>query len=272
VGASKIARDITAQKRAEDELVQAQAKLKEHAANLEKTVADRTADLRSTNEQLESFVYSIAHDLRAPLRSMTGYSQLLLDDYTASLDETGQHLIKRIQASSEFMDKLLLDLLAYGRTARAELELAPVDIGKAWDSALYQAASQINQTHARIETIEPLRTALAHEATLGQCLTNLLSNALKFVSPGVKPRVRCRSEERDDRIRVWIEDNGIGIAPNQCERAFRVFERLHGSRYSGTGIGLSIVRKGIERMGGQVGIESEPGKGSRFWIELAKAK
>jgi signal transduction histidine kinase len=272
-------RDLLEQeKRKQQELIEtqetlkkAQLELRKHATTLEKAVAERTHDLRATNEQLEAFVYSIAHDLRAPLRSMIGYSHLLMDDYAPSLEETAQTLLKRIQASSEFMDKLLLDLLAYGRTARAEIPLAPVEIRKAWEIALFQCATQIEQTSARVETIEPLAAVLAHEATLGQCLANLLSNALKFVAPNVQPEVRCRAEMNGDRIRVWVEDNGLGIPANQHERAFRVFERLHGSRYVGTGIGLSIVRKGVERMGGNVGLESEPGKGSRFWIELAKA-
>jgi PAS domain S-box-containing protein len=270
-GFSKVLRDETARKLAEEALAEAQAKLKEHAANLERVVAKRTHDLQATNEQLEAFVYSIAHDLRTPLRSMIGYSQLLLDDYSGGLAETAGKLLKRIQASSEFMDKLLLDLLAYGRTARSEMVLAPVELRRAWETALFQCATQIEQLHARIDTIEPLPAVLAHEATLGQCLANLLNNALKFVEPGVEPRVRFWAEQRGDFVRVWVEDNGIGIAPSQHDRVFRVFERLNGSRYTGTGVGLSIVRKGMERMGGRVGLISDQGEGSRFWIELPKA-
>jgi PAS domain S-box-containing protein len=244
---------------------------KEAAEHLERTVAERTAELRATNEQLEAFVYSIAHDLRAPVRSMTGYSQMLVDDYASALDETGQHMLKRIQSSSEFMDKLLVDLLAYGRTARAELELIPVEVQKAWDTALLQCAIQIEQTNALVETVKPLPVVLAHESTFAQILANLLGNSLKFVPAGVKPHVRFSSEDRFDAIRLWLEDNGIGIPEHQHDRVFRVFERLHGSRYVGTGIGLSIVRKGAERMNGQVGFESAPGKGTRFWIDLPKA-
>jgi PAS domain S-box-containing protein len=243
---------------------------RQFAARLERAVAERTAELRDTNEQLETFVYSIAHDLRSPLRSMTGFSQLLLDDYAAGLGETGQNLLQRIQASSEFMDKLLLDLLAFGRTSRVEMELGPVAVQKAWDAALFQCATQVEQARAQVEAVSPLPAVRAHEATLAQCLANLLSNALKFVAPGVQPSIRFRAEDYGSWVRLWLEDNGIGIPVAQHERVFRVFERLHGSRYPGTGIGLSIVRKGAERMGGKVGLESEPGKGSRFWIELAK--
>jgi len=281
IGASKIARDITRHKQAEEALKTAQAELQNHARELERRVAERTADLHATNEQLETFVYSIAHDLRGPLRSMTGFSQLLVDDYAAQLNETAQVLLKRIHASSAFMDKLLLDLLAFGGAARTEVHLSPVKVSKAWEAALFQTSNQAEQSQAKIETIGTLPVVRAHEATLGQCLANLVSNALKFVVPGVRPHVRLHAEEITDstradggrtRVRLWLEDNGIGIAPEDQERAFRVFERLNGARYLGTGIGLSIVRKGIERMGGRVGLESHPGKGTRFWIELPKAE
>ncbi len=194
---------------------------------------------------------------------MIGYSQLLVDDYAAGLEETAINLLKRIQASSEFMDKLLLDLLAYGRTARSEMALSRVDVRRAWDTALFQCATQIDQTVAKIQTIEPLGTVIAHEATLGQSLANLLSNALKFVAPGVPPQVSCRAEFRGHYVRIWVEDNGIGIPVRHHERVFRVFERLNGADYGGTGIGLSIVRKGIERMGGRVGLESELRRGEQ---------
>ncbi len=266
-----VADEITERKRAEAFLEHAQEELRQHAARLEAAVAERTADLRATNEQLETFVYSVAHDLRAPLRSMTGYSQLLLEQGTEGLDPGAAQMLKRIQASSEFMDKLLLDLLAYGRAARTEIDVAPTPVQNAWEAALFQCATQIERSGATIETVQPLIPVVAHEPSLGQILANLLSNALKFVQPGARPRVRFSTEKRGNFVRLCIEDNGIGISPDQQERVFRVFERLHGSQYPGTGIGLSIVRKGVERMNGQVGVESEPGKGSRFWIDLPAA-
>jgi len=271
VGASKIARDITGRKRAEEALALAQAELREHAAKLEKIVADRTIELREINEQLEAFVYSIAHDLRTPLRSMIGFPEILITEHAAGMNETAREMLKRIQRASQFMDKLLVDLLAYGRTARGEISLAPVPVQRVWKDALFQCASEIEERNARIETVAPLPVVEAHEATLGQCLVNLLSNALKFVPSEVQPRIRFSKEQRDGFVRLWVEDNGIGIPTDQHERIFKVFERLHGTRYPGTGIGLSIVRKGAERMGGSAGVQSAPGAGARFWIELRPA-
>ncbi len=131
--------------------------------------------------------------------------------------------------------------------------------------------TEIKQKNARIEVIGSLPNVLAHQATLGQVLFNLMSNALKFVVPVVPPLVRIRAEEREDFIRVWVEDNGIGIAPDYQNQIFRLFTRLHAQKYPGTGVGLAIVQKGVERMGGKLGVESQLGQGSRFWFELKKA-
>ncbi|HEY0456929.1 MAG TPA: PAS domain S-box protein [Verrucomicrobiae bacterium] len=270
-GMSKIDRDITEQKKNERELKEAQQRLAEINAELEQRVAERTQQLTETNEQLESFVYTIAHDLRAPLRSMQAFSTMLLDDYASKLDSDARNYANRIVRAAERMDTLVLDLLAYGRVARAEISLGPCRISDAWALALAQHEHTIRSKEARIDTGPSLPLVVAHEPTLAQALSNLLGNALKFVQPGTTPQVHLSTELRDAKVRIWLADNGIGIAPEYHERIFRIFERLNGPDFPGTGIGLSIVRKGIERMGGAVGIESEPGKWSRFWIELPKA-
>ncbi len=262
--------DITEERHAREALRESEEELERQNQNLEATVAERTAELRETNEQLEAYVYSIAHDLRAPLRSMQGFSQLLMDDHAATLDDTASNYLTRINHSAEFMDKLILDLLAFGRTARAEIEFEPVHVQKAWDNALFQCGTEIEKTKTQIEAAPPFPIVRAHEATFSQALANLLSNAIKFVPRGVQPHIRFWAEENGGAVRLWIQDNGLGIPKEHHERVFRVFERLQGSRYPGTGIGLSIVRKGVERMNGKMGLESEPGQGSRFWIELPK--
>jgi signal transduction histidine kinase len=152
------------------------------------------------------------------------------------------------------------------------VQLAPVDLGRLAAEVVAEAEPEIAARGADVRAEGPLPAVLGHEVTLRQAVTNLVSNALKFTAPGVAPRVRIRAESRDDRVRIWVEDNGIGIAPRDQARLFRVFERVHaGDKYPGTGIGLAIVRRALERMNGSVGLLSEPEHGSRFWIELRAA-
>jgi PAS domain S-box-containing protein len=243
---------------------------REVQSDLERMVTERTTKLMETNAQLETLVYSIAHDLRAPLRSLQSFAGLLVDEHADAGSEDARSYAKRIARAAGSMDALVTDLLAYGRIARSELELKRVQVLPAWRTALGQFEADIAARGAQIETAGSFPSVHAHEGMLAQVLANLLGNALKFVPPGRTPQVNFRAEEFGKTVRLWVEDNGIGIASHHQERIFRVFERLHGREYGGTGIGLSIVRKGVERMGGRVGVISEEGSGARFWVELAK--
>jgi len=263
-------RDVTARKRTEEELRRAQAQLADRANQLEQAVSERTQELTATNKQMEAFVYSIAHDLRAPLRAMQGFSAMLVEEAGAALSEDGRDFANRINRSAQFMDALLSDLLAFSRISQQRIELESVNLETVVQFALSRLEKEIEEKNACVEILGPWPTVLAHEPTLGQVLFNLVSNVLKFVAPDVRPLVRVRAEEQAGLVRVWVEDNGIGIAPEHQEQIFRLFIRLHGETYGGTGIGLAIVQKGVERMGGRVGLESTPGEGSRFWFELRK--
>lgn len=254
--------NITDRKLAADALAEARNRLEDR-------VLERTLELREKNDQLEEYIYSIAHDLRGPLRAMEACSHLLLHECFSTLNPAGQEYARRINDSASFMDRLLLDLLEYGRSGHSRLDLTLVDVESAWRMAIFQCQHQIQERNALVEIVSALPKVRAHEGTLAQALVNLLSNALRFVEKDRRPHVRIFAERQQALVRLWIEDNGIGIALKHQERIFRVFERLHGARYGGTGIGLAIVRKGIERMGGRVGVESDLGKGSKFWIELA---
>mgnify|MGYP000219585014 CR=1 FL=1 len=261
-------RDIAARKRAEKDAALTTAR---RTAELEDAVQRRTAELRSSNRQLESYVYSIAHDLRAPLRAMQGYAQLLVQECAASLPSAGHGYANAINKSAQVMDRLLVDLLAFSRLNQQTIELGPVALASVVDDALTACAGEIRESRTRVVNLAPWPVVLAHAATLQQVLVNLISNAMKFVQ-GRPPEVRLRAETRPGgMIRVWVEDNGIGIAPEFHERIFQVFQRLHTTAYPGTGIGLAIVQSGIERLGGKTGLESIPGQGSKFWIELAPA-
>ena len=266
---SAAVRDITARKKVEETLRLAQAELADRARHLETAVAARTADLTAINHQLESFVYSIAHDLRAPLRAMQGFSALLVEEEPA-LTESGRDRAERINKAAQYMDALLHDLLAFSRISQQRVEMTSVNLDQLVESVLARLQSEIHEKNATVENLGPWPLVLAHEATLTQALFNLASNALKFLKPGVQPRLRLWTEDKGDRLRIWVEDNGIGIEIDHRDEIFRLFSRLHGTKYPGTGLGLAIVREGVERMGGHVGVESKPGEGSRFWIELKK--
>lgn len=263
-------RDITSSMDEKASFQQSHLDLQDHAINLEKAVAKRTADLTAAYQQLEDFVYSVSHDLRAPLRSMAGFSTLLLEEAKASLTEEAQGFAARIRASAGFMDALLRDLIAFGGITGKSIRLESVNLENIIRLAVTSLQDQIDQKRAQIEIIDLGHNVLADEPTLGLVLTNLLENALKFVPQGIQPNIKIRAEDIGQSVQVWIEDNGIGIAPEYHEQIFRMFTRLNGDSYQGTGIGLAIVKKGIERMSGHSGVLSSLGQGSRFWLELSK--
>lgn len=258
-------RDITERKKAESQL-------RELTENLEQRVRERTAQLEDVNLQLESFAYTVSHDLRAPLRAVQGFAQALLEDHAEQLDSDGLNYAQRMIAAAAKMDQLIQDLLAYSRLQRREIPLTPVSVTDSINTVLEQLQTEIMATGAQISTAHARCCVHGNGPLLGQVLTNLVSNALKFIPEGTTPNVHIRVEPLEETARIWVEDHGIGVAAEHHGRIFNVFERLHGAEsYPGTGIGLAIVRKAMERMGGQVGIESTPGRGSRFWIELKRA-
>jgi PAS domain S-box-containing protein len=265
-GFAMILRDVTERKKTEEAI-------RELNQELETRVMRRTSALQESKEQMEAFTYTVAHDLRAPLRAMQGFSHALMEDYQKALDENARDYLRRIMASAARMDELIQDLLAYSRLSRSDLSFQSVSLPDAIQSILEHLAHEIREHGAKVRvSVENLRVR-AHPATFEHLLANLLTNAMKFSKNGQAPEIQIRAIDKGDSIRTMVKDNGIGIAPEHHERIFRVFERLHGSEdYPGTGIGLAIVKKGVERMGGSVGVDSEPGQGSTFWIELPKAE
>lgn len=284
--------EIVERKRAEAALREAQAKLHAHADSLEQTVAERTAELRASIGELEAFSYTLAHDLRAPLRAIHGFTQLALEMSREQVGPSAAELLQRVVKAASRMDSLIEDVLNLTQVIRRPITVESVDVDTLVRS-LVAERPELSPPLAEIRIESPLLRMKGHQATLSQCVTNLLGNAVKFVELGVVPRVRVWSEERDAPekdgketsgamepealapsgpvVRLWVEDRGIGIVAEAQGTIFEIFQRLHSStKYEGSGIGLAIVRKAIERMGGRVGVESEPGKGSRFWLELAR--
>jgi PAS domain S-box-containing protein len=239
---------------------------------LERSVAERTRQLAAAVREMSAFTYTIAHDFRAPLRAMSGFSQAMIEDYGAQMDPKCLELARRVAAGAGRMDALIRDLLNYGGLIHVDFSCEPVDLDTVLRRVMDGMCSEIVQRDAVVRLDRPLGWVQGHPPMLAEVVANLLSNGVKFVAPGTSPLVSVRAEKRDRLIRLWVEDNGIGIAPEFQERIFGVFERLHREEeYPGTGIGLAIVRKAMERMGGFTGVESSPGGGSRFWIELPEA-
>jgi signal transduction histidine kinase len=264
-GAERNAKLVTA-------LSEAQKQLQHHALQLENRVKERTASLEEINNHLEAFCYTIAHDLRGPLRSQHAFAQALLDDFGPNLGETGREYAQRIKSAAARLENLVDDLLEFSRISRTEIPLARVNLSTVVSQVCDEMAFQIHETKARIEISLASSFVCAHETILRTTVANLFSNALKFTKKEAPPEIRVTVEDRGPFVRLIVADNGIGIAPEHFHQIFGVFHRLHkAGQFPGTGVGLAIVKKAIERMGGHVGVESEMGVGSRFWIELAKA-
>jgi signal transduction histidine kinase len=235
-------------------------------------VTRRTQHLEDAMKSMETFTYSIAHDLRAPLRAIRGITDLLLEDYGKHMDQTGRDYSNAVTESVQKMDALLCDLLAYGQVAHAKTSIQKVDLKSTLESVRYELDPQIQAKKAVIDIAWPLQGVMANVQLLHQVLINLVSNGIKFVAPEKTPHLRIWTETQKDKVRIIVEDNGIGIEGKYQERIFWLFERLHPGRiFPGTGVGLAIVQKAVERMGGIVGVESEYGKGSRFWVEFPAA-
>lgn len=259
-----ILRDITERKEAE-------RKLRELNAELEQRVADRTAELESRNRELERFTYSVSHDLKAPLRGIDGYSRLLLEDHYQNLDEEGRKFLEIIRGASQQMSRLIDDLLDYSRMELHPMESATIGIGSLIDSILFEKRKEIKERGADVEVSVPFETIRGDADGLALALRNYVDNALKFTDASETPKLTIGGEETDRSWTIWVRDRGIGFDMSFHDRIFDIFQRLHRSEdYEGTGVGLAIVKKAVERMGGRIWAESTPGEGSTFYMEIPK--
>jgi two-component system sensor histidine kinase/response regulator len=263
----KLQEEVEERKRFAAEIFKLNVELEQK--NLE--LVERTASLQETISELDSYSYSISHDMRAPLRAMKGYADILLEECRPQFSPEHQSYLHKISSGAQRLDHLIQDVLSYSWLSRSKFKLEETDIDRLTREIIEQYPG-MRTPHADVQIDGTLPPVWANEAMLTQCISNLLGNAIKFVETGRLPRVRIRAERIGADARIWFEDNGIGIAPRDQERIFGIFIKIHPSQaYQGTGIGLSIVRRAIDKMGGQVGLESELGKGSRFWIQLGVA-
>lgn len=249
--------------------VHAQLELERLNAELEARVAERTARLAETNQHLEAFAYSVSHDLKAPLRGIDGYSRLLLEDYQAQLPEEGRHFLANIRAASDRMNQLIDDLLAYSRLERRDLSHARIPLAGVIAQVLAEREIELSEQGTRV-TVEVADLAVLGDVdALVQAVRNLVDNALKFSRQARPPRIAIRALQDKDRAVLSVTDNGCGFDMKYHDRIFDIFQRLHrAEEFPGTGVGLAIVRKAVERMGGRAWAVSEPGAGATFFLEL----
>jgi light-regulated signal transduction histidine kinase (bacteriophytochrome) len=245
--------------------------LRELNATLEAKVAQRTSELQALNQSLESFVYSVSHDLKAPLRGVEGYSRLLEEEHTAALNDEGRLFIQHIREGVSRMNKLIDDLLAYSRMERRALAQTTIALPEVLQTLLQERELDLGEHGVSVTLEAPATPVLADPDGLAVVLRNLLDNALKFSAQAQPPRITIGGREEGNEVIVWVQDNGVGFDMKYHDRIFDIFQRLHRQEdYPGTGIGLALVKKAVQRMGGRVWAESAPGQGATFYLALPK--
>ncbi len=245
-----------------------ESELRGSNVELERRVAERTASLAVALRELETFSYTVAHDLRAPLRAMRQLSDLLLEDHGPRLGASGRDYARRIGEAAARMDRLTSDLLEWSRLTKVDVRREPLDLPRIVGEVLATFSGEISRTAAVVRNEAQPLPAVGDAKLLGEALGHLVRNALTFTGPNRAPHVRITTEALQGGARIWVEDKGVGIAPVHQAKLFRVFERVGGGDPSGTGMGLALAKKAIERMGGEIGVISSAGAGSRFFIEL----
>ncbi|MFY0683314.1 MAG: PAS domain S-box protein [Balneola sp.] len=237
---------------------------------LEKEVAKRTKELASVNDELESFSYSVSHDLRAPLRAINGFSDILIEDYEDKIDENGIRLLKIVKNSAVKMGKLIDDILQFSRLGKTSIKFGTLNMEMIFNSAVSDLNAEYADKKIEVE-ISPLHTASGDTSLINQVIVNLMSNAYKYSANEDKISVIVKSEVQDKYIKYSIKDNGVGFDMKYHEKLFGVFQRLHtDSEFEGTGVGLAIVRRIIGKHGGSIWAESKIGEGSTFYFTVPK--
>jgi signal transduction histidine kinase len=243
-----------------------QKRANEQTSFLERRVRERTARLRETVTELERSSHTISHNLRAPVRAVLAFAEFLMTDFGEKLGESGRDYVDRIKVAAQRMDALIEDVLAYTQVSGATLHVSAVDL----DTLVEAVVPEYRRPGTEIQISHPLGKVRANESFLTLAVSNLIDNAIKFVRPGTKPEIEVWSQSDNGKVRLVVHDHGIGVPAESGDKIFRTFERAH-EGYPGTGIGLALVKRAVERMEGSVGFDSKAGEGSSFWVELPKA-
>ena len=259
--------DVTERRRAEQEI-------RSLNVDLEHRVADRTSELEAKHREMESFTYSVSHDLKAPLRGIDGYSRLLESDHADKLDEEGRFFVAMIRKATAHMGDLIDDLLAYSRVERGRPKLGPVAPDAVVATVIDGVAAEVAAGAVALSAeVEPGLVALGERDGLVLALRNLLDNAIKFTAGRPDRTIAIGARRAQGQALFWVRDNGPGFDMRYHDRIFEIFQRLHRAEdYPGTGVGLAIVRKAVERMHGKVWAESAKGDGATFYIQLPAAQ
>ena len=275
-----IARDITEQRKNQQELELYRQHLEDLVAIRTNELTEANRELQSTsqrlatsNADLESFVYSVSHDLRAPLRGISGFAQILASRHRPDLNEQGKEYLDYVVQASSRMGSLIDDLLGYARLGRSAVRHQPIDMKQIVEEILQDLKVKINVTQARITVQDPPDPFISDPALLKQILINLFDNALTYTQEGTPPEISLAYQIDPDWIRISVEDNGIGIPHQYQEKVFDIFQRLHPEEdYPGTGIGLALVKKATALIDGQISLASRLATGSTFTISLPLAE
>jgi light-regulated signal transduction histidine kinase (bacteriophytochrome) len=244
--------------------------LKTADGRLEQRVAERTAQLQSANKELEAFCYSVSHDLRAPLRHIAGFAELL-GAAAGGVNESGKRYVQKITQAATRMGQLIDDLLVFSRIGRTEMQTVTVDLGDLLAEVLKEAQPDLKGRQIDWQ-IGPLPTVRGDPSTLRLALANLVSNAVKYTGTRERPRIEIGvGQDTDRELVIFVRDNGVGFDMQYASKLFGVFQRLHrAEEFEGTGIGLANVRRIIDRHGGRTWAEGESGRGAAFYFSLPK--
>jgi len=265
IGVASLVDDITERKQTEVEL-------EKHRHHLQELVAERTTALEAANKELEAFSYSVSHDLRAPLRGIDGFSQILLEDHSEQLDEEGKGYLQRVRDGVQRMSMLIDDMLMLSRTTQVPLKRQPVDISKLANNTVIELREGMPDREVEIQIVEGLQ-ANADPKLMAVALDNLLGNAWKYTGKQERAAIEFGMSEQDDEPVFYVKDNGVGFDMRHANKLFSAFQRLHkAGDFSGTGVGLATVQRIIQRHGGRIWAEAELGKGAIFYFTLPARK